>query len=104
MGDVYPAPIRGRAVQLDAARRRQGRAARGGRTEELEGAALDRPPGAEGLMTMAQMRSLFTSPWRGEVAGRSPAGGGELSFFTPPRLATLADPPPPGEGEDRELC
>jgi hypothetical protein len=30
----------------------------------------------------------FTSPWRGEVAGQSPAGGGDvLSFadFTPPR-------------------
>src|SRR5436189_2551264 len=32
------------------------------------------------------------------------AGWGELPFLvqkiTPPRLASLADPPPPGEGED----
>jgi hypothetical protein len=31
----------------------------------------------------------FTSPWRGEVAGQSPAGGGDvliwLADFTPPR-------------------
>src|SRR6516225_4534544 len=46
MGDVHPPSVRGRAVQVDAAGRRQGRAARRGRTQELEGAALDRHPAA----------------------------------------------------------
>src|SRR5438094_10106505 len=53
MGDVHPASVRGRAVQMDARRRRQGRAARGSRAEELEGATLDRHPGAGGVMLAA---------------------------------------------------
>ena len=49
-----------------------------------------------------------TSPWRGEVDGRRPSGGGELAASppTPPRLPPIksgvGDPPPPGEGEERE--
>ena len=50
-----------------------------------------------------------TLPWRGRVAceaKRTQAGWGELCLtprITPPRLATssLADPPPPGEGDSR---
>ena len=49
MGDVHPPSLRGRAVQMDAGRRRQGRAARRGRAQELEGTALDRHPAAEGV-------------------------------------------------------
>ncbi len=43
----------------------------------------------------------FTSPWRGEVAERSSAGGGGLQdqeLPTPDRLQR-SDPPPPGEGD-----
>ena len=37
--------------------------------------------------------TLFTSPW-GEVGAHFAPGGGErLSQFTPPRLASLGDPP-----------
>ena len=49
-GRCSSAISRGRAVQMDAAGRRQGRAARRSRAQELEGAALDRHPGAEGVM------------------------------------------------------
>ncbi|MDP2411343.1 MAG: RNA pseudouridine synthase [Pseudolabrys sp.] len=43
----------------------------------------------------------FTSPWRGEVAERSSAGGGELQVQEHPTPDSLrrSDPPPPGEGE-----
>ena len=47
MGNVHPPPLRGRAVQMDAGRGRQRRAARRGRAQELERAALDRHPAAE---------------------------------------------------------
>ena len=39
----------GRAVQMDAARRRQGLAARRGGSQKLEGPALDRHSGVEGV-------------------------------------------------------
>ena len=55
VGDVHPAPVRRRAVQVDAARRRQGPATGRGRPQELEGAALDRHSGAEGV-TMHALR------------------------------------------------
>src|SRR5262245_40826924 len=54
MGDLHPPSLRGRAVQMDAARRRQGRAARRGRAQELEGAPLDRHPGVGGVMLRQQ--------------------------------------------------
>jgi glycyl-tRNA synthetase beta chain len=41
-----------------------------------------------------------TSPWRGEVAARSAAGGGESSIHPTPPLR--GDPPPPGEGEGQD--
>ena len=65
VGDVHPASLRGRAVQLDAARRRQGRAAGRGRAQELEGAALDRHSGAEGVsLRMPDAEPLERSPDR----------------------------------------
>jgi predicted dehydrogenase len=53
MGDVHPPSLRRYSVQVDAGRRRQGRAAGRGRAQELEGAALDRYPAAEGVMPMS---------------------------------------------------
>ena len=76
--------VRRRAVQVDAARRRQGPATGRGRPQELEGAALDRHSGAEGV-TMTVRHTLFTSPWRGRGAARSAAGGGDFGCaFTHP--------------------
>ena len=49
VGNVHPAPLRRRAVQMDAARRRQGLATCRSCAQELEGSALDRHPGAEGV-------------------------------------------------------
>ena len=49
VGDVHPPRLRGRALQVHAARRRQGRAARRMRAEELERAALDRRRPDQGL-------------------------------------------------------
>ena len=46
---VHPPRRRGRALPLDAARRRQGRAARRGGAAELEGAALGRRAGADSI-------------------------------------------------------
>ena len=51
VGDVHPASLRRRAVQMDAAGRRQGPAAGRSRAQELEGAALDRHSGAEGVIS-----------------------------------------------------
>src|SRR6266852_5481564 len=68
MGDVHPPPLRGRTVQMDAGRRRQGRAARRGRTQELEGAALDRHPAAEGVKRMPTLNL--------------PIAGGRLAPYT----------------------
>ena len=53
VGDVPPPSRRGCAVQMDAARRRQRRAAGRGGAAQLEGAALDRHPAAEGVMFFA---------------------------------------------------
>jgi len=54
---------------------------------------------------MKRREYFFTSPWRGEVDPRSGPGGGDLADgaikITPPRLAPLADPPPPGEGDKK---
>src|SRR5262249_46617357 len=61
---------------------------------------LGRPPHRQG-----DLRGLFTLPWRGRVARLSASEGerggvtASPSKITPPRLATLADPPPPGEGD-----
>src|SRR4051794_6581260 len=52
MGDVHPPSLRRYAVQVDAGGRRQGRATGRSRAQELEGAALDRYPAAEGVMTV----------------------------------------------------
>ena len=49
VGALHPPRRRGRAVQVDARRRRQGRAAGRGGAGELEGAALDRRAGARAL-------------------------------------------------------
>ena len=49
VGDDHPPSLRGRAVQMDAARRRQRRAACRGGAAQLEGAALDRHPASEGV-------------------------------------------------------
>ncbi len=49
----------------------------------------------------------FTLPWRGRVAASASERRGGVNVgdvkVTPPRLATasLADPPPPGEGGHR---
>src|SRR3977135_529036 len=81
MGDVHPSSLRWRAVQMDAARRRQGRAARRGRFAELEGTALDRHPGVEGVIAMPTLNL--------------PAPGGKLAPYTtkPPRKFPAAQPP-----------
>jgi error-prone DNA polymerase len=43
---------------------------------------------------------LFTSPWRGEVDGRRPAGGGDVAarFVTPPGSHLRCSPPSPSRG------
>src|ERR1700704_2656240 len=81
MGDVHPSSLRGRAVQMDAARRHQGRAARRGRFAELEGTALDRYPAAEGVSPMPTLNL--------------PVAGGKLAPYTmkPPRNFPAAKPP-----------
>src|SRR5260370_14403707 len=66
MGDVHAPSVRGRALQVDAAGRRQGRAARRGRAQELEGAALDRYPAAASVMPTLNL----------------PVGGGKLEAYT----------------------
>jgi hypothetical protein len=58
----------------------------------------------------AQRTQFFTSPWRGEVAERSEAGGGESrsNAFTPPRPAfgrptlPLQSLPPGGPRQRRD--
>src|SRR6516162_1286422 len=49
MGDVHPPSVRGRTLQMDAARSSKGRAACRSRAAELEGAALDRYPAVAGV-------------------------------------------------------
>jgi len=57
-----------------------------------------RDQGARHDLVDAVFASSSTSPWRGEVAARSDAGGGDSAkdHPTPP---LRGDPPPPGEGE-----
>src|SRR3984893_17295604 len=66
MGDVHPPPVRGCAIQMDAAGRRQGRAARGSGAQELEGAALDRHPAVDRVMPTLNL----------------PVAGGKLAPYT----------------------
>ena len=50
-------------------------------------------------------QALSTSPLRGEVAGRRPAGGGDPSPHPARRRdAPAGDPPPPGEGGKSQLA
>src|SRR6476661_7962446 len=80
VGDVHPPLVRRRPVQVDVARRRQGRAACGSGAEELEGAPLDRRSGAEGL-TMPTLNL--------------PVSGGKIAAYTmqPPKKFPAAKPP-----------
>src|SRR4051812_19257057 len=66
MGDVHPPSLRGCAFQMDAAGRRQGRAAGRSRPQELEGAALDRHPAVAGVMPTLNL----------------PTAGGKLAPYT----------------------
>src|SRR6516164_3638009 len=79
MGDLHPPSLRGGDGQMAARRRRQGRAARRGRAQELEGAALDRHPGVGGVMPTLNL----------------PVAGGKLRPYTtkPPRHFPAAKPP-----------
>src|SRR5689334_2763514 len=80
MGDVHPPPVRRSAVQVDAARRRQGGAARRGGPAQLERAALDRHPGDQGVI-MATINL--------------PTADGRITAYTtqPPRDFPEARPP-----------
>jgi tRNA pseudouridine32 synthase / 23S rRNA pseudouridine746 synthase len=50
------------------------------------------------VMQTATANSV-TSPWRGEVAERSEAGGGDSALKSPHPGGFAADPPPPGGGK-----
>jgi glycyl-tRNA synthetase beta chain len=58
-----------------------------------------RDQGARHDLVDAVFASSPTSPWRGEVAARSDAGGGGSSRKDHPTPPLRGDPPPPGEGE-----
>ncbi len=75
-----------------------------GKLDEDRGWWMKPDPDGKPAQTVWKVMGRFassTSPWRGEVAERSSAGGGELQVQdhpTPDRLRR-SDPPPPGEGE-----
>src|SRR3974390_624926 len=69
MGDVHPPPVRECAVQMDAARRRQGRAACGSGPAELERTALDRYCAVEGVVPRANSVARIE---RSEIRGDLP--------------------------------
>jgi tRNA pseudouridine32 synthase / 23S rRNA pseudouridine746 synthase len=48
---------------------------------------------------MQSATNSVTSPWRGEIAERSEAGGGDSASTSPHPGSFAADPPPPGEGK-----
>ena len=62
----------------------------------------DGQPAVTKWKVMGRSRSVPhapTSPWRGEVATRSVAGGGDVALTVSPHPGGFAaDPPPPGEG------
>src|SRR4051812_29959438 len=79
------------------------------RASSAAASAADRPaaPWPTTMMVLSLLMAAtkrFTLPWRGRVDAERQRGGGwgELGEVqsTPPRRASLADPPPPGEGEE----
>ncbi len=76
-----------------------------GRLDEARGWWMKPDPKGQPAVTMwkvmGRSNECVTSPWRGEVAARSPAGAGDRApaEISPHPGASGVDPPPPGEGE-----
>src|SRR3954452_16706963 len=98
MGDVHPPSVRGRAVQVDAAGRRQGRAARRGRAQELEGAALDRYRAVAGVrcthvptLNLPTVRGKL-EPYTTRPARHFPAAGTPFNRIAYAAAHVVSDP------------